>query len=64
MPRFLSTELGLQSEIDDIGAFDLLLDIDSNYFINIKRLKETKIPEFIDWYNKINEYFRQIGILL
>lgn len=64
MPRFLSTELGLQNEIDDIGAFDILLDIDSNYFINIKRLKETEIPEFVNSYNEINEYFRQIGILL
>lgn len=64
MPRFLSAELGLQNEIDDIGTFDLLLDIDSNYFINIKRLKETRVSEFINSYNEINEYFRQIGILL
>lgn len=64
MPRFLSTELGLGSAIDDIGAFDPLLDIDSNYFINIKRLKETEIPEFVNSYNEVNEYFRQIGVLL
>ncbi len=64
MPRFLSAELGLHNEINDIGAFDLLLDVDSNYFINIKRLKETKIPEFINTYNEVNEYFRQIGVLL
>lgn len=41
-----------------------LMDEDSNYFINIKRLKATKVPEFINSYNKINEFFRGIGILL
>ncbi|SFQ41756.1 hypothetical protein [Salibacterium halotolerans] len=64
MLNFLSTVLNLGNEVDDIGVFDPLLDIDSNYFINIKRLKEAKTPEFEDAYEKINALFREIGLLL
>lgn len=64
MPRFLSEELGLGDLIDNAGVFDSLIDLDSCYFINICRLKNTKVPEFLNSYNKINEYFRIIGKLL
>ncbi|USD79105.1 hypothetical protein M5E03_18655 [Bacillus safensis] len=64
MLNFLSSVLGLGNKIDDLGVFDPLMDIDSNYFINIKRLKETNIPEFKESYSKINKRFKEIGILL
>ena len=65
MPKFLSAELELDENIiDNIGAFDPLLDVDSNYFINIKRLNETNVPEFNESYDRINKYFREIGLLL
>ncbi|MBV1820428.1 hypothetical protein L0P54_10490 [Anaerosalibacter bizertensis] len=64
MPKFLSTELKLGKALDELGIFDPLLDIDSNYFINIKRLKETKVPEFQNSYDNINKYFDKIGLLL
>ena len=42
----------------------MFLDEDSSFFINIKLLKECKVPEFVESYNKINERFREIGLLL
>lgn len=47
-----------------MGVFDVFLDEDSSFFINIKRLKECKVPEFVESYDKINECFREIGLLL
>ena len=47
-----------------MGVFDVFLDEDSSFFINIKRLKECTVPEFVESYNKINERFREIGLLL
>lgn len=64
MSVFVSEEFKLGTTLEDLGVFDSLLDEDSNYFINIKRLKSTEVPEFADSYNKINEFFRGIGILL
>lgn len=64
MSVFVSEEFELGTKLEDLGVFDSLLDEDSNYFINIKRLKLTKVPEFAESYNKINEYFKGIGILL
>lgn len=53
-----------KSVIIQSGVFDVLLDEDSHFFINIKRLEATQIPEFSNSYIKINEYFRKIGLLL
>jgi hypothetical protein len=64
MAVFASEELNLGTSLEELGVFDSLLNEDSNYFINIKRLKSTKVPEFSDSYNKINNFFRDIGILL
>lgn len=47
-----------------VGVFDVLIDEDSHFFINIKRLQTTNIPEFAGAYGKINEYFHGIGVLL
>ncbi len=32
----LSEYLELENKLDDEGVFDVILDIDANYFINIK----------------------------
>lgn len=64
MAIFVSEELNLGTSLEDLGVFDSLLDEDSNYFINIKRLNSTKVPEFSNSYSKINHFFKNIGILL
>ncbi|WP_238653839.1 hypothetical protein [Paenibacillus piscarius] len=64
MAVFASEEFNLGTSLEELGVFDSLLNEDSNYFINIKRLKSTKVPEFSDSYKKINHFFRDIGILL
>ena len=49
---------------DEIGTFDAIMDADSHYFINVTRLKDSITPEFSSAYSKINEYFRDIALLL
>ncbi len=61
---FFSEEFMLQDKMDDLGIFDPIINGDSNYFINIKRLRETYIPEFEGAYEKINKFFHDIGQLL
>ena len=36
-----------------MGVFDALIDADSNFFINIIRLKKSVIPEFVEAYQHI-----------
>ena len=48
----------------DMGVFDALLDKDSNFFINIIRLRKSEIPEFISAYTHLNQYFSDIATLL
>jgi len=65
MAILFSTEFGInKSAINRAGLFDAVLDADSHFFINIKRLQATKVPEFADSYEKINAYFHNIGLLL
>ncbi len=65
MAVLLSTEFNLSKEqIIQTGVFDVLLDEDSHFFINIKRLQVTQVPEFAGAYDRINQYFRNIGLLL
>lgn len=47
-----------------MGVFDALLNADSNFFINIIRLKASTIPEFIEAYQHINQFFSDIATLL
>lgn len=62
---FMSDFFGINYEIfEEKGIFDAFLDHDSSFFINILRLKETTTPEFLNSYNKINDYYRQIILLL
>jgi len=64
MAVFVSDEFELGMRLEELGVFDSLMDEDSNFFINIKRLKDTKVPEFQNSYNNINSYFRDLGLLL
>ncbi len=65
MSILFSKEFGIPvDEIIRTGVFDVFLDEDSHFFINIKRLQETDVSEFVGAYNSINEYFREIGLLL
>lgn len=62
--KLLSDYLGVGNKIDLEGVFDPVLDIDANYFINIKRLNDTEVDEFKESYKSINNFFKQIGLLL
>lgn len=64
MGIFVSEEFNLDDKMEEHGVFDSLLDEDSNYFINLVRLKETEVFEFKDSYRKINSYFKNIGMML
>lgn len=43
---FVSEYLGLNDELEEMGVFDCVLDIDSHFFINLMRLKVSDVPEF------------------
>ena len=60
----LSQILQIDKKLDEAGVFDPVLEKDSNFFINIQRLKQTDIPEFVNSYNTIQSFFRSIIKLL
>lgn len=65
MPVLFSKKFGIsQEQMYQLGVFDVFLDIDSHFFINIKRLQNCVIPEFTESYKKVNDYFSSIGVLL
>lgn len=64
MSIFVSEYLGLDDELDRDGVFDSIVDEDSNFFINLVRLKETKVPEFKNSYESINGFYSKIATLL
>ena len=53
-----------KEKMSELGVFDAFLDEDSPFFINIKLLQQCTIPEFTASYNRVNDYFREIGLLL
>lgn len=57
---FVSEYFELKNELQERGVFDSLLDKDSNFFINIVRLKDTEIPEFKEAYIHLNNFFCEI----
>lgn len=65
---FVSDYLQLNEEQFDqfveMGVFDALLDKDSNFFINVIRLKRSTIPEFVEAYAHLNKFFSEIATLL
>lgn len=64
MSVFVSDYLELDNELEELGVFDSILDEDSNFFINVIRLKSAEVPEFKKSYQKINNFFSQIAMLL
>jgi hypothetical protein len=65
MTILFSTEFQINKiNMKRTGAFDALLDEDSHFFINLKRLQATKVPEFAKSYERINAFFTEIGLLL
>lgn len=60
----LSDYLGIGYTLDENGIFDPILNKDSHFFINLQRLKKTTVPEFIDSYKNIQNFFRKIIKLL
>ena len=60
----LSEFLNLNDELEENGVFDAVITSDSYFFINLLRLKQTTVPEFQNSYDKINQYFANIMLLL
>ena len=61
---FISEYLKPKKSLAKLGVFDALIDKDSNFFINIIRLKNSTVPEFIEAYKHLNSFFGEIAILL
>lgn len=61
---FISDFLELDNKLDELGVFDALIDRDSHFFINVLRLKQAQTPEFAGSYERINDFFGKIMILL
>ena len=65
MAILFTNEFNIPEEnLKSLGVFNVFLDEDSHFFINIKRLQATNIPEFASGYTKVNQYFHDIGTLL
>lgn len=65
MAVLFSSEFNISEEqLKALGVFNTFLDEDSHFFINVKRLQATTVPEFAAGYAKVNQYFHNIGILL
>ena len=65
MAILFSNEFNIPKErLMELGVFNVFVDEDSHFFINIKRLQVTNVPEFSAGYAKVNQYFQNIGILL
>ena len=60
----VSEFLEVGDKLYELGAFDARIDKDSNFFINIVRLKHSTTPEFTDAYDLINKRFSEIATLL
>ncbi|MCD8153498.1 MAG: hypothetical protein LUF78_02175 [Clostridiales bacterium] len=60
----MSDYLKLDTQLDDRDIFDPIMETDSNFFINIQRLKKAETPEFQNSYFRINDLFRKIIKLL
>lgn len=65
---FLTDYLDLSDEkrnrFRELGIFDCLINQDSHFYINIIRLKNSTIPEFVQAYEHLNQFFIDIATLL
>lgn len=65
MPRKISTLLNVHSnELDEKGVFDGFVDIDARLHVDPSLLSISKIPEFEKSYEKFQNYFKDILIIL
>ena len=61
MAILFSNEFNIPKErLTELGVFNVFVDEDSHFFINIKRLQVTNVPEFSGGYAKVNQYFHNI----
>lgn len=61
----LSDYLGIDyQEFEKRGIFDPTIDQDSEFYINILRLKHTQVAEFAQSYQRINQRFTEIAKIL
>ena len=61
---FITEFLNLNNEFKELGVFDSIINRDSPFFINLLRLKVNKTPEFQGSYERINNFYRKIMVLL
>ena len=61
---FITEFFHLDDEFKELGVFDSIINHDSPFFINLLRLKVNKTPEFQGAYERINDFYREIMILL
>jgi hypothetical protein len=61
---FISEYIKPKKALEDLGIFDALIDRDSNFFINIIRLKNSTVSEFVEAYQHLNSFFGEIATLL
>ncbi len=61
---FISDFFDLDDELNELGMFDAIINRDSHFFINILRLRKAQTLEFEGSYNRINEFFGNIMLLL
>lgn len=62
---FISDYLGIKSNsLKNLGVFDAIINKDSQFYLNIIKLRDSSVPEFKCSYNKINDFFGKIMKLL
>ena len=61
---FITDFFELETEFEDLGVFDSIINRDSPFFINLLRLKVNQTQEFQGSYERINEFYRKIMVLL
>lgn len=61
---FISEYFELPISLSKFGVFDALIDKDSNFFINVIRLKNSTVQEFVEAYHRLNSFFDEIAMLL
>lgn len=62
---FVSEYLNIDDDkLEQLGVFDSLINVDSNFYINIIRLKYSTTPEFKNAYERLNDFFKQFAMLL
>ena len=63
-PEFISDFFELDDRLEELGVFDSIINKDSHFFINLLRLKKSDTPEFSNAYERVNDFFSNIMILL